>query len=110
MLVAVFLSAAAAGSVWAWLGWGPSALGGFLLGVWGTALAQALGWLAVRLAGSVRSPAAVGFGGMAYLLKLPLLAALWMLSRGFGSEGPNAFVAGLALVYCATLAWASTRG
>ncbi|MCX7800195.1 MAG: hypothetical protein N2109_07630 [Fimbriimonadales bacterium] len=108
-LLAGFAAVAAAGSAWAWLRWGPAAFGGFLLGVLGTAAAQAIGWIAVRLAGSARSPLAIGLGGLAYLLKLPLLVALWMLSRGLGSEGPNAFVAGLALVYCGTLAWAATK-
>ncbi len=105
LLVPALVLAAAGGWIWAWRH-GGGAAGGFLLGVVGTAAVQAASWAAVRLLGSSRHPLALGAAGAAVLLKLPLLVALWVASRSFGSEGPNAFAAGLVLVYSGTLAWA----
>lgn len=96
---------AVAGLAWA-VRTGAGAVPGFALGVVGTAAAQAAAWLAVRSLGASRHPLALGAAAAAFLLKLPVLVALWIVSGSFGSEGPNAFVAGLLLVYCGTLAWA----
>lgn len=102
---AAFAVAAVAGLVWA-IRTGSGAVPGFVLGVVGTASVQAAVWMAVRKLGRTRHPLAMGAAAAAFLLKLPVLVAFWILSRPFGSEGPNAFVAGLLLVYCGTLVWA----
>jgi hypothetical protein len=105
---AAFTAAAVAGLAWA-IRTGNGAVPGFVLGVFGTATVQAAVWMAVGALGKTRHPLAVGAAAAAFLLKLPVLVAFWILSRPFGSEGPNAFVAGLLLVYSGTLAWALVK-
>ena len=87
---------------------------GMAIGLAGAAVGVAGLILATKLAGAAATAGAKpGFGVVTtlvvFLIKLPLLYALWTLSQSLGGSAPGCFLAGVLLVYSGLVAWAVSR-
>lgn len=93
---------------------GPSGLAGMSLGLFGTAFNMwALGRVVSLLgsAGTEDAPAKLGatLTVLAFLVKLPLLIGLGFFAQQIGGGAMPCFLAGLGLVYFATVGWAQAK-
>jgi hypothetical protein len=81
------------------------------LGIGGSAFNLLAMWGAIRLMGRLILGDAPGpfvalVAGGAFLIKLPLILWTMSLAQAMGGSAPGAFLAGLAMVYCALIGWA----
>lgn len=105
----------ATGVVASYLSWGAPAGVGLSLGLVGGAFSfWALARVSALMGSAAREQPAPRLGATltvaAFLLKLPVLAALGYVCFRLGTTCSACFLAGLALVYCALLGWVVARG
>ncbi|MBS1724227.1 MAG: hypothetical protein JSS66_14890 [Armatimonadetes bacterium] len=93
---------------------GQQGLAGLFLGIVGTSVSMLGTWLGVRWVGKVLADDSPRWQGAvvpvaAVVIKLPLIVGAMLWAQRLGGAAPSWFLAGLALVYSATVKWALSR-
>ncbi len=93
--------------------WGPLAVQGYAMGLFGTALHMAGIWGIVRLVGmsaphEQTQKLGAALSAFMFLFKLPVMVALMMVVSKMGTLAQNSFLLGLGVVYCWAIGWAES--
>lgn len=93
---------------------GPTGTLGFVVGLVGAGANNILLWLAIKLAAmAAKEEATPKFGAgltvFGFFLKLPLIMALFYLTKPLGEPAVNGFLNAMGLVFCLLILWAQAK-
>lgn len=93
---------------------GPTGTIGFAVGLVGAGANKILLWLAIKLAAmAAKEEATPKFGAgltvFGFFVKLPLIMALFYLTKPLGESAVNGFLNAMGLVYCLLILWAQAK-